>query len=140
MVVGTPIGDTFVVTDTYVAGAGRIVTFTAVEAVEVDGAGGPDDIYVLATGDAFETVITGGSGDDTIHVGGDPPTLVFDPPPFTYTPPPFERAAAAGAGLRGADAQPRQLHDVHRACSSTSRPAAACPSPARACRRSATRC
>ena len=33
--------------------------------------------------------ITGGSGDDTIHVGGDPPTLVFDPPPFTYTPPPF---------------------------------------------------
>ena len=28
VVVGTPIGDIFVVTDTYVAGAGRIVTFT----------------------------------------------------------------------------------------------------------------
>ena len=89
VVVGTPIGDTFVVTDTYVAGAGRIVSFTAVEVVEVDGAGGADTIYVLATGNQFETVITGGSGDDTIHVGGDPPTLVFDPPAFTYTPPAF---------------------------------------------------
>ena len=37
----------FVVTDTYIAGAGRIVTFTAIEAVEVDGAGGADQIYVL---------------------------------------------------------------------------------------------
>ena len=89
VIVGTPIGDTFVVTDKYVAGAGRIVSFTAVEVVEVDGAGGADQIYVLATGDEFETVVTGGSGDDTIHVGGDAPTLVFDPPPFTYTPPAF---------------------------------------------------
>ena len=89
VIVGTPIGDTFIVTDKYVAGAGRIVAFTAVEVVEVDGAGGNDQIYVLATGDQFETVVTGGSGDDTIHVGGDAPTLVFDPPPFTYTPPAF---------------------------------------------------
>ena len=43
--IGTPIGDTFVVTDTYIAGAGRIVTFTGIEAIEVDGAGGPDQIY-----------------------------------------------------------------------------------------------
>src|SRR5262249_305837 len=27
--------------------------------------------------------------DDTIHIGGDPPPLIFDPPPFTYTPPAF---------------------------------------------------
>ncbi|HSO01728.1 MAG TPA: hypothetical protein VLS46_04325, partial [Gaiellaceae bacterium] len=80
------------VTDNYVAGAGRIVTFTAVEAVEVDGAGGADQIYVLSTGTTFETIITGGSGDDVIHIGGDHPTLVFDPPPFTYTPPAFEVA------------------------------------------------
>ncbi len=92
VVIGTPIGDIFVVTDNYVAGAGRIVTFTNVEVVEVDAGGGPDQIYVLATGHNFETVITGGSGDDTIHVGGDAPTLVFDPPPFEYTPPPFEVA------------------------------------------------
>ena len=90
VVVGTPIGDVFVVTDAYVAGAGRLVTFTNVEAVEVDGAGGDDTIYVLSTGEHFETIVTGGSGNDTIHVGGDAPTLVFDPPPFEYTPPPFE--------------------------------------------------
>ena len=90
VVIGTPIGDIFVITDDYIAGAGRIVTFVGVEAVEVDGAGGPDQIYVLATGDKFETTVTGGSGDDTIHVGGDAPTLVFDPPSFTYTPPAFE--------------------------------------------------
>ena len=89
VVVGTPIGDVFVVTDAYVAGAGRLVTFTNVEAVEVDGAGGDDTIYVLSTGEHFETIVTGGSGNDTIHVGGDAPTLVFDPPPFEYTPPPF---------------------------------------------------
>ena len=111
VVVGTPIGDTFVVTDTYVAGAGRIVSFTAVEVVEVDGAGGADTIYVLATGNQFETVITGGSGDDTIHVGGDPPTLVFDPPAFTYTPPAFTVDAAAGAGLHRPRLQPERLHD-----------------------------
>ena len=50
VVVGTPIGDIFIVTDTYVAGAGRIVNFTNIEAVEVDGAGGADTIYVLSTG------------------------------------------------------------------------------------------
>ena len=49
VVIGTPIGDIFVVTDNCIAGAGRVVTFTGVEAVEVDGAGGPDEIYVLST-------------------------------------------------------------------------------------------
>ena len=90
VVIGTPIGDVFVITENYIAGAGRIVTFTGVEAVEVDGAGGPDEIYVLSTGDSFETTVTGGSGDDTIHIGGDHPPLIFDPPEFTYVPPPIE--------------------------------------------------
>ncbi|MGB8167836.1 MAG: calcium-binding protein, partial [Chthoniobacteraceae bacterium] len=89
VLVGTPIGDTFVVTDTYIAGAGRVVNFTNIEAIEVDGGGGPDNIYVLATSPAFETTVVGGSGDDTIHVGGQPPTLVFDPPSFEYQPPTF---------------------------------------------------
>jgi hypothetical protein len=87
VIVGTPIGDVFIVTDTYIAGAGRIVNFTNIEAIEVDGGGGPDQIYVLSTSNQFETTAVGGSGDDTIHVGGTPPPLVFDPPPFTYTPP-----------------------------------------------------
>lgn len=87
VIVGTPIGDVFVVTDKYIAGAGRIVTFTNIEAIEVDGGGGPDQIYVLSTSSSFETTVIGGSGDDTIHIGGEPPPLVFDPPAYTYTPP-----------------------------------------------------
>ncbi len=90
VVLGTPIGDVFVITDTYVAGAGRITTFMGIESVEVDTGGGDDEIYVLSTGDAFETTVVGGSGDDTIHIGGDHPPLVFDPEAFTYTPPAFQ--------------------------------------------------
>src|SRR5581483_3730234 len=67
VIVGTPLDDTFIVTDTYIAGAGRIVTFTNIEAIEVDG----------------------GAGDDTIHIGGTPPPLVYAPPAFTYTPPAY---------------------------------------------------
>ena len=89
VVIGTPIGDNFVVTDTYIAGAGRIVTFKNVEPIEVDGGGGPDEIWILATNPNLVTVIDGGSGDDIIHIGGTPPILVFDDPPQTYVPPPF---------------------------------------------------
>ena len=66
VVIGTPIGDVFVITDTYIAGAGRITTFTNIESIEVDGGGGPDEIYILSTGDLFETTVIGGSGDDTL--------------------------------------------------------------------------
>ena len=48
VVIGTPISDVFIITDTYIAGAGRIVSFTGVEAVEVDGAGGDDIISIGA--------------------------------------------------------------------------------------------
>ena len=87
VIVGTPIGDVFVVTSTVIAGAGRIVNFRGIEAVEIDGGGGDDQIYVLSTDDQFTLTINGGSGDDVIHLGGDHPPLVFDPPPFTYQPP-----------------------------------------------------
>ncbi|HTH04260.1 MAG TPA: hypothetical protein VL916_00265, partial [Ilumatobacteraceae bacterium] len=89
VVVGTPIGDTFIVTDVSIVGAGRVVTFVNIEAIEVDGAGGPDTIWVLSTGPGLSTTIIGGGGDDTIHIGGTPPPLVLDPPPFVYTPPPI---------------------------------------------------
>jgi microcompartment protein CcmK/EutM len=87
VVVGTPIGDIFVITNNVIAGAGRVVSFRNIEAIEVDGGGGADDIYVLSTSDDFTTTIRGGSGDDTIHIGGDHPPLVFDPPAFEYQPP-----------------------------------------------------
>src|SRR5438552_2697974 len=86
---GTPIADTFVITNTYIAGAGRIVSFQNVEAIEVDGGGGPDQIYILSTNPKLVTVVDGGSGDDVIHIGGTPPILVFDPPAQTYQPPSF---------------------------------------------------
>ena len=70
-----------------VAGAGRLVSFRGVEALEIDGAGGGDQIYVLSTSEAFTTTIVGGSGDDVIHFGGDHPPLVFDPPEINITPP-----------------------------------------------------
>src|SRR5204863_4831652 len=55
----------------------------------VDGAGGPDEIWILSDSNTIETTVDGGTGDDTIHIGGAPPILVFDPPSFTYTPPAF---------------------------------------------------
>lgn len=87
VIVGTPIGDTFVITETAVAGAGRLVSFRGIEALEIFGAGGADHIYLLSTSELFTTTINGGSGDDVIHLGGDHPPLVFDPPEFTYQPP-----------------------------------------------------
>ena len=89
IIVGTPIDDTFIITNTYIAGAGRIVNYVGVESIEVDGGGGNDSIYVLSTDPALTVTVNGGSGDDTIYIGGTPPPLVYDPPPFTYTPPAY---------------------------------------------------
>ncbi len=88
VVVGTPLADTFVVGNNFIAGAGIFLTFTNVQSIEIDGAGGNDTIYVMATNASFSITVGGGSGDNTIDIGGDPPPLIFNPPPFTYTPPP----------------------------------------------------
>lgn len=87
---GTPIGDTFVVTDSYVAGAGRVNYFTNIEKLELNTGGGQDEIYILSTSEEFELTVRGGTNDDTIHLGGDHPPLVFDPPEFTYQPPSYQ--------------------------------------------------
>jgi Ca2+-binding RTX toxin-like protein len=87
---GTPIADTFVITKNSVAGAGRVTYFTGVEILEVNGAGGDDEFYVLSTDPNLELVIRGGSGDDTVHLGGEHAPILFDPPPFTYQPPAFQ--------------------------------------------------
>ncbi|HEY3484076.1 MAG TPA: hypothetical protein VGK49_01775, partial [Ilumatobacteraceae bacterium] len=89
VVIGTPIGDTFIITDVSIVGAGRITTFLNIESIEVDGAGGPDTIWIMSTAQGMSTTVIGGGGDDTIHLGGTPPPLVLDPPPFVYTPPPI---------------------------------------------------
>jgi Ca2+-binding RTX toxin-like protein len=87
---GTPIRDVFIITELYVAGAGRIVNFTQIEKIEVNAGGGSDLIYVLSSDPNLEVTIRGGSGDDTIHLGGDPPTLLFNPPAYTYQPPSYQ--------------------------------------------------
>ena len=71
------------------AGAGRIVPFTGIEKLEVNGAGGADNIYILSSPKHISVTVRGGTGDDTIHLGGDHPTLFFDPPAFTFQPPSF---------------------------------------------------
>ncbi|NBO94010.1 MAG: hypothetical protein EBV06_17140, partial [Planctomycetia bacterium] len=86
---GTPIDDAFVITENYVAGAGRIVYFSFVERIEINGAGGKDEIYVLSTPANLEITVRGGSNDDIIYLGGEAPAQVFDPPAFQYQPPPY---------------------------------------------------
>ena len=76
---GTPIGDVFVVTDRFTVGAGRQVFYENIERFELNAAGGDDEIYVLSTSPAIETIIRGGTGDDEIHLGGDHPAIPFDP-------------------------------------------------------------
>ncbi|MCH5372818.1 MAG: hypothetical protein JJ992_02490, partial [Planctomycetes bacterium] len=89
VVLGTPLGDTFIVTEHFVAGGGTIINYTGIERLELDLAAGDDIVYVLGTSAAFETVLRTGSGDDHIHLGGKPPLLAFDPTAFTFTPPQF---------------------------------------------------
>ncbi|TMC40761.1 MAG: hypothetical protein E6J28_00745, partial [Chloroflexi bacterium] len=89
---GTPIDDTFVVTNTYVAGAGRIVSFIGIQSIEIFGGGGNDQVWVLSSDAGRILTVDGGSGSVTVHVGGTPPPLVFNPPPFTYQPPSYRVA------------------------------------------------
>ena len=60
-------------------------------------------IWVLSTNPALTVTVNGGTGDDTIHIGGTPPPLVYAPPPYTYTPPPYTVTKT----------QPRRRHDDH---------------------------
>src|SRR5207249_2397531 len=86
---GTAIGDTFIITSKFVAGAGRIVPYTGIEKLVVNGAGGDDSIYILSSPPSLEITVTGGTGNDSVHLGGDHPALFFDPPAFTFQPPSF---------------------------------------------------
>ena len=45
VIIGTPIGDTFIVTNDYVVGAGRIANFDGIQEVDIEGSGGPETVY-----------------------------------------------------------------------------------------------
>jgi hypothetical protein len=94
IIVGTPLDDKFIITRTYVAGAGRIVNFRNIQTIQINGEAGNDEFWVLSTDPGVRVIIDGGSGDDTVYLGGAPPPLVYDPPAFTYTPPAYNLAQA----------------------------------------------
>ncbi|MGZ6715887.1 MAG: hypothetical protein ACXVFG_14140, partial [Gaiellaceae bacterium] len=83
---GTPVRDVLASTTTVDAGAGRLLDYSNVERHTIFGGAGIDEIYVLGTASGVETVADGGSGDDTIHVGGTPPALPVGFPGTTFTP------------------------------------------------------
>ena len=86
---GTAIADQFIISEKFVAGAGRVTYFKGIEKLEVNAAGGDDQIYVLGAPSHLEVTVRGGTGNDRIHLGGDHPTMFFDPPEFTYQPPSY---------------------------------------------------
>src|SRR3954454_6950419 len=55
IVIGTEAGDTFVITDSGVWGAGRFVSYAAVEQLVMEGMEGNDSFYVLSTNPSVET-------------------------------------------------------------------------------------
>jgi len=75
VVIGTEVGDTFLVTANAVYGAGRVVTYTAIEQIDVDGMEGGDLIVVHSTDPNAVTRIFGGLGSDRIEVAGDIPVV-----------------------------------------------------------------
>src|SRR3954454_2146926 len=78
IVIGTELGDTFVITDAGIWGAGRYVSYTAVELLVMEGMEGNDTFFVLSTNPLVETRIYGGLGSDTIFVGKNAPAVQAD--------------------------------------------------------------
>ncbi|NBO21052.1 MAG: hypothetical protein EBU97_03730, partial [Rhodobacteraceae bacterium] len=71
VVLGTEYGDTFLITDQGIFGAGLSISFAGVEVAEVDGLEGDDTFYVMSTSDKVVTNVIGGLGNDRVVVGGD---------------------------------------------------------------------
>ena len=75
IVIGTEFADSFVITADGVYGAGRFVSFVAVERLVVYGMEGDDTFSVQSTNASVETSIFGGLGSDTVHVAGTAPAV-----------------------------------------------------------------
>ena len=76
IVIGTELGDDFVVTEDGVFGSGLNVNFIGVELLQVDGSAGDDRFFIQGTGVGFRTEVSGGLGEDTFNVGGNAPPIV----------------------------------------------------------------
>ena len=71
LVLGTEFGDSFVITDQGVFGAGLAVTYANVEVLEVDGLEGDDHFTVQSTPFGVATRVVGGLGNDIFNVASD---------------------------------------------------------------------
>jgi len=71
IVLGTPFGDDFVVSEDGIFGAGLNVRFENVESAILDTLEGDDRIYILSTKPGVITTVIGGLGNDLIEIGGD---------------------------------------------------------------------
>jgi Ca2+-binding RTX toxin-like protein len=77
-IIGTEFADRFLVTKNGIFGAGLNVSYKNIEKLEVDGAEGDDEFYVLSTGltdpvsgNAIDVSIYGGLGNDLFSIAGD---------------------------------------------------------------------
>ena len=70
IVLGTEMGDDFVINASGIFGGGLFITYGAIEKLVVDAAEGNDTFFVGGTGDGVEVEIVGGLGSDTFNVGG----------------------------------------------------------------------
>jgi Ca2+-binding RTX toxin-like protein len=74
-IIGTEFSDKFVITAGGIFGAGLTVNYVEIEVLEVDGAEGNDEFFVLSTNPLVETRLYGGSGHDRFYLGGDVPNV-----------------------------------------------------------------
>jgi Ca2+-binding RTX toxin-like protein len=85
-IIGTEFSDRFVITASSVLGAGRTVTFGGVEKLEVDGAEGNDEFYVLSSSAGVVTYLFGGLGSDSFSITGDALPVEAAGGPMTFPP------------------------------------------------------
>ncbi len=69
-VLGTQVGDTFVIDENGVAGAGLNSTFEAIEILELHTGDGDDSVYILATPNNLRVMVFGGAGSDRFYITG----------------------------------------------------------------------
>jgi Ca2+-binding RTX toxin-like protein len=82
-IIGTEFADKFVITDHGIYGAGLMVDYTNIQNLEVDGAEGDDQFYVLSTGQPnanntgfLDLTLYGGLGNDSFYIAGDSDRVV----------------------------------------------------------------
>ncbi len=77
-IIGTEFADNYLVTATSVQGAGRTITYSEIEFVEIDGAEGDDRFFIFSTPAGVTTKLFGGLGNDRFFIGGDSEQVVGD--------------------------------------------------------------